>query len=139
MVPEREWTEAALEESERRYADLLSSTRAFVYRCLNEPGWPIEFASAYALELTGYAPEKLLVGGTIRFGDLVVEEDRQRVWDEVQTALQRRERFKIRYTIRHRDGTPSSMVRGSTIRRTTSRLSRGSSTTSQSSSGLRRG
>ena len=77
-VTEREWTEAALKESERRYADLLSSTRAFVYRCLNEPGWPNEFASAYALELTGYAPEKLLVGGTMRFGDLIVEEDSQR-------------------------------------------------------------
>ncbi|HEU4847065.1 MAG TPA: PAS domain S-box protein, partial [Rubrobacteraceae bacterium] len=104
-VTEREWTEVALKESERRYADLLSSTRAYIYRCLNEPGWPIEFASAYALELTGYAPEKLMVGGTVRFGDLVVEEDRQRVWDEVQTALQRRERFKIRYAIRRRDGT----------------------------------
>ena len=104
-VTEREWTEAALKESERRYADLLSSTRAYVYRCLNEPGWPIEFASAYALELTGYAPEKLMVGGTMRFGDLVVEEDRQRVWDEAQTALQGRERFKIRYAIRRRDGT----------------------------------
>ena len=77
-VTEREWTKAALKESERRYADLLSSTRAFVYRCLNEPGWPNEFASAYALELTGYAPEKLLVGGTMRFGDLIVEEDSQR-------------------------------------------------------------
>jgi PAS domain S-box-containing protein len=103
---ERERTEVALKESERRYADLLSSTRAYVYRCLNEPNWPNEFASAYALELTGYAPKELLVGGTIRFGDLIVEEDRQRVWDEVQTALERRERFKIRYTIRRRDGMP---------------------------------
>jgi PAS domain S-box-containing protein len=42
----------------------------------------------------------------MRFGDLIVEEDRQKVWDEVQTSLDRRERFKIRYTIRHSDGTP---------------------------------
>jgi PAS domain S-box-containing protein len=104
-VTDRKQTEEALKESERRYTDLLSSTRAFVYRCLNEPGWPDEFASDYALELTGYTPEELMVGGTMRFGDLIVEEDRQRVWDEVQTALQRRERFKIRYAIRSRDGT----------------------------------
>jgi PAS domain S-box-containing protein len=105
-VTERERTEEALKENERRYADLLSSTRAYVYRCLNEPGWPNEFVSDYAIELTGYAPEELLVGGTMRFGDLIVEEDRQKVWDEVQTSLDRRERFKIRYTIRHSDGTP---------------------------------
>jgi PAS domain S-box-containing protein len=104
-VTDRKQAEEALKESERRYADLLSSTRAFVYRCLNEPGWPNEFASAYALELTGYAPEKLLVGGKMRFSDLIVEEDSQRVWDEVQTALQKRERFKIRYAIRRRDGS----------------------------------
>jgi PAS domain S-box-containing protein len=104
-VSDRKQAEEAFKESERRYADLLSSTRAYVYRCLNEPGWPNEFASAYALELTGYAPEELMVGGTMCFGDLIVEEDRQRVWDEVQIALQRRERFKIRYAIRRRDGT----------------------------------
>jgi PAS domain S-box-containing protein len=104
-VTDRKQAEEALKESERRYTDLLSSTRAFVYRCLNEPGWPNEFASAYALELTGYAPEKLLVGGKMRFSDLIVEEDSQRVWDEVQTALQKRERFKIRYAIRRRDGS----------------------------------
>jgi PAS domain S-box-containing protein len=104
-VTDRKQAEEALKESEHRYTDLLSSTRAFVYRCLNEAGWPDEFASAYALELTGYTPEELMVGGTMRFGDLIVEEDRQRVWDEVQTALQRRERFKIRYAIRSKDGT----------------------------------
>jgi PAS domain S-box-containing protein len=33
-----------------------------------------------------------------------VEEDRQRVWEEVQLALRRGERFNVRYAIRHRDG-----------------------------------
>src|SRR5215211_5004607 len=93
-------------EAEQRYADLLSNIRAYVYRCLNEPGWPNEFASDYALELTGYPPEDLLAGSKAKFGYLIVEEDRQRVWDEVQTALAERERFKLRYTIHHRDGTP---------------------------------
>jgi hypothetical protein len=45
------------------------------------------------------------VGGKVRFGDLIVEADQERVWEEVQAALARRERFELRYTIRHRDGT----------------------------------
>jgi PAS domain S-box-containing protein len=105
-ITKRKEAEEALEESERRYARLLSNTRAYVYRCLNEPGWPNEFASDYALELTGYPPEDLITGGKIKFGDLIVEEDRQRVWDEVQAALAQREHFKLRYTIHHGDGTP---------------------------------
>ena len=76
-ITERERTHERLIESERRFVNVLSNARAYVYRCLNEPGWPNEFVSDYALELTGYSPEDLLVGGTVRFGDLIVEEDRR--------------------------------------------------------------
>ncbi len=82
--------EERLRESNRRFATLLSNTRAYVYRCLNEPGYPNEFASDYTLELTGDPPEDLLIGGPVRFGDLIVKEDRQRIWDEVQAALAER-------------------------------------------------
>ena len=79
--------EEALKESERRFATVLANARAYVYRCRNEEGYPNEFTSDYTLELTGYPPEDLLVGGQVRFGDLIVEEDRERVWEEVQEAL----------------------------------------------------
>jgi PAS domain-containing protein len=46
--------EEALKESERRFATVLANARAYVYRCRNEEGYPNEFASDYALELTGY-------------------------------------------------------------------------------------
>jgi diguanylate cyclase (GGDEF)-like protein/PAS domain S-box-containing protein len=103
-VTERKRAYDQLAESERRFATVLSNSRAYVYRCLNEPGYPNEFASDYALELTGYPPEDLLVGGKVRFGELIVEEDRQRVWEEIQAALGRGERFELRYAIRRRDG-----------------------------------
>jgi PAS domain S-box-containing protein len=103
-ITERRRAYDRLAESERRFATVISNARAYVYRCLNEPGWSNEFVSDYALELTGYPPEDLLVGGKVRFGDLIVEEDRQRVWEEVQAALVRRERFELRYKIRRRDG-----------------------------------
>jgi PAS domain S-box-containing protein len=70
---------------------------------LNEPGWPNEFVSDYAPELTGYTAEELS-DGSVMFGDLIVEEDRQRVWEEAQRALAGRRRFDLRYAIRRRDG-----------------------------------
>ena len=103
-VTGRKEAERALGESERRYATLLSNVPALVYRCLNEPHWPLEFASDYALELTGYPPGDLLLGGGVKYGDLIVEEDRLRVWEEVQAALDGRRRFKLRYAIRRKDG-----------------------------------
>jgi diguanylate cyclase (GGDEF)-like protein/PAS domain S-box-containing protein len=97
-------TEEALRESERRYATLLANEPALVYRCLNEPDWPMEFVNDYALELTGYPPKDLLIGGNVRYGDLIVKEDRVRVRDEVKAALRERRRFKLRYAIRRSDG-----------------------------------
>jgi diguanylate cyclase (GGDEF)-like protein/PAS domain S-box-containing protein len=103
-ITESKETEKALRESQRRYATLLANEPTFVYRRLNEPAWPMEFASAYALELTGYSPKDLLVSGTVKYGDLIVEEDRVRVREEVQTGLRERRRFKLRYSIRRKDG-----------------------------------
>jgi diguanylate cyclase (GGDEF)-like protein/PAS domain S-box-containing protein len=97
-------TEESLRENERRYATLLANEPALVYRYRIEPDWPMEFVNDYALELTGYAPRDLLVGGNVRYGDLIVEEDRARVRDEVKAALRERRRFKLRYAIRRRDG-----------------------------------
>jgi diguanylate cyclase (GGDEF)-like protein/PAS domain S-box-containing protein len=101
---QRQRTQEALKESERRLSTLLSNAPAYLYRCRNEPSWPNEFVSDYAREITGYSPEEL-TDGNIMFGDLIVEEDRQRVWEEVQAALAERRRFGLRYAIRHKDGT----------------------------------
>ncbi|MDQ3639539.1 MAG: PAS domain S-box protein, partial [Actinomycetota bacterium] len=104
MLDRRQEAEEALQESERRFATLLSNAPTMVYRCANEPGWPFEFVSAYVLELTGHPAADFLEDG-LRYESLIVEEDRERVWDEVQAALAARERFRIFYSIRHRDGT----------------------------------
>ncbi|MDQ4126925.1 MAG: PAS domain-containing protein, partial [Actinomycetota bacterium] len=103
-VTRRKRAEEALRESERRLASVVSNAHAYAYRCLNQPGWPNEYASDYALELTGYPPEDLLVGGKVQLGDLIVEGDRARVWDEVQEALAEHRGFELAYSIRHRDG-----------------------------------
>jgi diguanylate cyclase (GGDEF)-like protein/PAS domain S-box-containing protein len=102
-VTERVRTEETLRESERRYATLLSNTPAMVYRCLNEPDWPEEYVSDYAEELTGYTTSKFMEDPTL-FCRLITEEDKQRIWEEVQEAVGRGERFRLRYKIRHRDG-----------------------------------
>jgi hypothetical protein len=44
------------------------------------------------------------VDGEVRFGDLILEEDRERVWEEVQEALSEHRSFELRYAIRRKDG-----------------------------------
>ena len=102
-VTERKEAEERLRETERRLSALLSNTPAMVYRCPNEPDWPEEYVSDYALELTGYTAAALMESPTL-FGSLISEEDRQRIWDEVQEAVGGGERFTLHYAIHHRDG-----------------------------------
>lgn len=104
-ITERKQAEERLAESERRFATLLSNAPAMVYRSLNEDDWPMEFVSEYARELTGYCPADFLNRGEPEYGDLILEEDQERVWDEVQAALDGRQRFKIAYPIRRKDDT----------------------------------
>ncbi len=103
-ITERKQVYDQLVESERRFATLLSNTPALVYTCLHEPGWPLLFVSGYAEELTGYSPEELVVGGTVSYGGLILEEDRQRVWEDVQEAVARQERYRLQYRIKRKDG-----------------------------------
>ena len=104
MLDRRQEAEGALQESERRFATLLSNAPTMVYRCANEPGWPSEFVSDCVSELTGHLAEEFLEE-SLHYESLIVEEDRQRVRDEVRDALAARERFRISYSICHSNGT----------------------------------
>ena len=104
-ITERKRAEEALKESERRFSTLLSNAPAMVYRCTNEPGWPMQFVSSYATELTGYAVADFTNNSELEYGDLILQEEQERVWKEVQAALDGRERFKIGYPISRKDAT----------------------------------
>jgi len=95
---------AALGEHERRLSTLLSNLPGMVYRCRNERGWPMEFVSEGAERLTGYTPAEL-ESGTVDWGeDILADEHREEMWDEVQTALREREPFEVTYRITTADG-----------------------------------
>ncbi|MES1166981.1 MAG: PAS domain S-box protein, partial [Pseudomonadota bacterium] len=104
-VTDRRRTDEALQENRRLLATLLDNLPGMSYRCRNDPQWTMEFVSEGCRALTGYAPEDLLGNLRIAFADLMLEEYRTGVWDEVQAALQARRPFEIVYRIRRADGT----------------------------------
>ncbi len=104
-LTERQRAMEALEESQRFMATLMSNLPGMVYRCKNERDWPLEFVSQGCVSLTGYQPEELLGGAGVTFGrDLILKEDRDRVWDEVQAALRLRQPFSLLYRITTKHG-----------------------------------
>ena len=95
-------TEIALQESERMLSTLVSNLPGIVYRCRNEPEWPMEYMSGNVAELTGYEPEAFL-DGELKWSDLI-RDDEDRLWNTVQAALDAREPFETTYRIADADG-----------------------------------
>lgn len=90
-------------ELARRHATLLGNLPGLAYRCANSPDWPMELVSEGAERLTGYPAERFL-RGEISFGEMILPEDQDAVWEAVQEAIDRRGVFRITYRIRHADG-----------------------------------
>jgi PAS domain S-box-containing protein len=103
-VTERMNMEKELGESRREMATLLSNLPGMAYRCRNEPQWTMLFVSEGCRELTGYAPEDLRENAAVSYAALIHPQDRDRVWREVQEALQRGEPFQLIYRIRTASG-----------------------------------
>jgi PAS domain S-box-containing protein len=96
--------EQALAESQRRLSTLISNLSGFVYRCRNERGWPMEFVSDGARDLTGYDAAAIETGEVSWSEDVVHEADREAVWERVQTAIDADEPFEVSYRIETADG-----------------------------------
>jgi PAS domain S-box-containing protein len=64
----------------------------------------MEFVSEGATALTGWSTAALMQNQPA-YGELIVPEDRQRVWDEVQAGLATRQPFVLQYRIRTADGS----------------------------------
>lgn len=84
---------------------LLDNLPGMAFRCDICREWRMEFVSEGARELTGYPPSRMVGESAVHFRDLVVPEDRKRVWEEVQQAVSTRQKFRLSYRIRCADGS----------------------------------
>ena len=103
-VTAQQRTESLLAERERTYRTLLANLPGMAYRCRNDPSWTMEFLSEGCEALTGYRPEELLHNAALSYGDLVLPEHRQTLWDQWQAALAQKRPYQGEYPIRDRAG-----------------------------------
>jgi PAS domain S-box-containing protein len=91
-------------ESDRMLSTLIGNLPGMVYRCRNERGWPMEFVSEGCAELTGYSAAALERGDIGWESDVLHPDDRDRLWETVQRAIESSRSFKTTYRIRTRNG-----------------------------------
>ncbi|MBN1582858.1 MAG: response regulator, partial [Anaerolineae bacterium] len=104
-LQERRRAEQALRERERELATLMGNLPGMAYRAArpgpsqNVPEWTMEFVSEGCFDLTGYAPDDLLLNRKLAYVELILPEDRDMVQEKVQDALSRDEHFELTYRI----------------------------------------
>jgi len=97
-------SETLLTRRTRRLERLISNLPGIVYRCRNEPEWPMEAVEGEVAAMTGYDAESL-EHGDVQWGpDVLHPADREETWARVQDSLDERGRFELSYRIRTRDG-----------------------------------
>jgi diguanylate cyclase (GGDEF)-like protein/PAS domain S-box-containing protein len=102
-ITERRLADAALAESRRRLETLVANLPGAAYRSRNDRLWTTEYVSDGIAAITGH-PAADFLAGRRQFGELIHEDDRDRVWTEVQRALDARRQHEIVYRIRAADG-----------------------------------
>ena len=89
---------------EPHLSTLVSNLPGMVYRCRNEPGWPMTFVSEGAEELTGHESDAIERGAVDWGDDIIHPADREEMWDTVQSAVEAGEPFEVTYRIETADG-----------------------------------
>ncbi|HJX03591.1 MAG TPA: PAS domain S-box protein, partial [Dehalococcoidia bacterium] len=103
-ITQRKRMEEELHLSQRRLTTLIDNLQGMVYRCKNDAQWSMEYLSEDCVSITGYARGELLGNRLLSYNDLIVLEDRQRVWNAVQEAVSKKLPFTLEYRITTREG-----------------------------------
>ncbi|HSL44771.1 MAG TPA: PAS domain S-box protein [Anaerolineales bacterium] len=97
-ISARKQAEQSLQERERQLSILFSNLPGPVYRCLNDSDYTVEFISDGIAELSGYQSEDFRQHHR-HFGKIIHADDKERVWVEIQKAVESKRPFEVVYRI----------------------------------------
>ncbi len=97
-------SERKLTERTRKLETLIDNLPGMVYRCTNEPEWPMEYVEGRCREVTGYDAGEIESGDVVWGEEVLHPDERERAWQVVQEGLERGGTFEITYRITTKDG-----------------------------------
>ena len=102
-ITERKKAEEALKESNNKINLLVNNLRGVAYRCINDRDWTMEYISNGIFELTGYSSNDFINNRIRSYNSIILEEDRQAVYNEIQKSIKHKNTYTIEYRITTQD------------------------------------
>ena len=84
--------------------NILQGIDGFVYRCRNDKSWSLVYMAGNVHEISGHDIEDFTDPDRLTLASWIHENDRDRVWDEVQQALAQQQKFLLNYRIVTKSG-----------------------------------
>lgn len=85
------------------YRSLMAAVPGAAYRCTADAQWSVVFMSDAMQSLSGWAPANYYASITL-LRDFVHADDRPRVYQQVQAAIEQDKSYTVEYRAMHRDG-----------------------------------
>jgi PAS domain S-box-containing protein len=98
-ITERKSIEKTMREQSRRIKTLMGNLPGMAYRSKYSKNWTMEFVSEGCYALTGYKPNEIINDAKINFLKLIHPDDRDRLWIEMNYAIEKKEPFTVLYRI----------------------------------------
>lgn len=102
-ITDKKKGELRLAQSEQKFRTLAENVPGVIFLCRNDEVYSMLYLNDQVKEITGYDAEEFL-SGRLNFTQLYHPEDRQRIFNEVDKALELRKKYQLEYRIRHHNG-----------------------------------
>jgi PAS domain S-box-containing protein len=102
-ITEKRKADLLLAQSEQKFRTLAENIPGAIYLCRNDENFSMLYLNEKVVEITGYSAEDFLES-RITFPKLYHPDDRDHIYAAVEGALDRKEKFHLKYRIRHKGG-----------------------------------
>jgi len=103
-ITPRKRTEEELRETEEHFRSVVANIPGVVYRCACDDTWTMQFMSDHIEDLIGYPASDFIDNKVRSYGSIIHPEDKSRVAEQVNDALERGSSYSLEYRLIHING-----------------------------------
>ncbi|WP_163323140.1 PAS domain S-box protein [Draconibacterium mangrovi] len=98
-ISERYQLQEEIKEGHEKLNRILDNLPGVAYNCQNNADWTLNFVSRGSSQLFGYSPEELTAEQTVTYESLIHPDDKERIRNTIQEAIDKDESFEVEYRI----------------------------------------